>query len=202
MTEFAVGLFCSVLFLGLSFAINRRLRHGPLAFDPYRALLMASAVFALAVPLEALVDGFYATARGQLLWRYDILPRHGGSVSALGALIWPAYGLHLYWLLQVLEQRLPEGWRGRLLQALIIGLDAPLFFEVTGNLLFLAITGRYYAYYLPGELWHLTSWQVVPIYMLCLFLGLTILQRLLAMRPRALLPPGLYLAGLGFVWLG
>ena len=125
-----------------------------------------------------------------------MLPRHQGDVSGLGPLIWPAYGLHLY----LTEQSLRH--RGRTVMALLNGLDAPLLFEVGGNLLFLAILGEFYAYYLPGDLGHLTSLQVVPIYMLSILIGYRILDALRARAGGWWWPLGLYALGLVVVYTG
>jgi len=73
---------------------------------------------------------------------------------------------------------------------------------VTGNLIFLAIAGQYYAYYLPGDLLHLTSLQAVPVYAVCVYLGLHVLDRIETLPRYRWLPPGLFATGMVFLFAG
>lgn len=176
---FLVGVLCALIFLCFSGLLNRRLMRGPFRVEPLEIALYAAAVFLVAVISEILVNSAYETLFGRKLWEYRVLPLYDGDISLLSFIIWPVYGVHLYFFRQVLAQRLaPQRNRDRM-HALIIGLDAPLFYEVCGNLLFILMLGEYYAYYLPGELFHLTSVQVIPVYMLFIYVGLKLLGWLL-----------------------
>jgi len=196
------GIVCAATMLGVSYALNRWLAGRPLVIDVYPMLLYGSAVFCLAIIMEVVVNTAYTLLVGEKLWAYHVYPRHDRNVSLLAPLIWFAYGIHLYFADQGLSRRLPAGFKGDRARALITGLDAPLVFEVTGNLVFLALLGDYYAYYLPDDLWHLTSLRVIPLYMLSIYIGLRIL-RWCAARPRHWgLPLGFYGAGLLFLFSG
>jgi hypothetical protein len=196
------GLVFAVFLVTFSWTVNRWLCGGELRCDRYLLTLTASAVFLLAVVLESLVNPAYETLFGHKLWEYRVLPLHDANVSALGAALWFAYGIHLYFTLQSLRLRLPEKLKGRPGRALVIGFEAPLFAEVTGNLIFLAIAGQYYAYYLPGDLLHLTSLQAVPVYAACVYLGLHILDRIEALPRRRWIPTGLLSAGVIVLFAG
>jgi len=196
------GLVFAVFLVSFSWMVNRWLCGGELRCDRYLMALTASAVFLLAILLESLVNPAYETLFGHKLWEYRVLPLHDANVSALSVALWSAYGVHLYFTLQSLRLRLPEKLKGRHGRALVIGFEAPLFAEVTGNLIFLAIAGQYYAYYLPGDLLHLTSLQAVPVYAVCVYLGLHVLDRIETLPRYRWLPPGLFAAGIVFLYAG
>jgi hypothetical protein len=196
------GIVFSLLLVTISYSINRRLLGKQLVVDGYQLALTASCVVVLALVGESLINPLYTALFGQKLWVYRILPLHDGSVSALGVLVWAAYGIHLYFTRQTLINKLPHGLNNTAGIAIIIGFEAPLICEVLGNLLFLQLLGEYYAYYLPGDVFHLTSLQVVPIYMLCLFIGLTILGALESLPRKLVLPPALFSAGVVYLVAG
>lgn len=177
-----IGIVCALIFLGFSFALNRWLRRDAFIIDIGHIALYAATVFMVAVVSEVIVNSTYENLVGHKLWQYRILPLYEGDISLLSFIIWPIYGVHLYFFRQVLNQRLTGHRDSDLLYAVIIGLDAPLFYEVCGNLLFLGLLNEYYAYYIPGELFHLTSIQVVPVYMVFIYLGLKLLGWLLSAR--------------------
>ena len=189
----------SMALIATSFAVNRRLCRNHLQIDWYRLALTASAVLLLATIAEALVDPLYAAVRGRALWEYRAYPLYHSHVSALAMLVWSAYGVHLYFTRQSLEQRLPQRWNNIYGKAFVIGFEAPFVFEVSGNLIFLLLSRTYYAYYLPADVWHLTSVQVIPIYMVCAFTGLMALH-VLERLPRRVEVPALCFAG-GVVFL-
>jgi hypothetical protein len=190
----AAVLFATVLVLA-SFAFNRWLLGGELLVDRYRLALTASAVLLLAVLAEASINPLFELWLGGKLWEYRVLPLHNANVSALGLVVWTAYGVHLYFTRQSLERRLRGRWKGTCGKSLIIGLEAPFLFEVSGNLVFLTVMHNYYAYYLPADLHHLTSWRVVPVYMVCVFCGLVILGAIERLPRTPLLPGALFAGG-------
>ena len=198
----AASLMFVVFLVTFSWNINQWLCGGELRCDRYLLALTASAVFLLAVVLEAVFNPAYEILFGHKLWEYRVLPLHDANVSALGAALWFAYGIHLYFTLQSLRRRLPEKLNGHHGKALVIGFEAPLFAEVTGNLVFLAIAGQYYAYYLPGDLLHLTSFQAILVYAVCVYLGLHALDHLERLPRRKEIPIGLFAAGIAFLLTG
>lgn len=196
------GIVFSALLVTISYRINRFLLGDKLVVDGYRMALSASCVVLLALLGESLVNPLYTVWAGEKLWVYRILPLHDGNVSALGVMIWAAYGIHLYFTRQTLLRKLPNRLKNNAGMAFIIGFEAPFICEVLGNLLFLQLLGEYYAYYLPGDVFHLTSFRVVPIYMLCLFVGLFILGKLENLPRKMVLPPALLSAGLAYLATG
>ena len=191
---------CALIFV--SYRVNRRLAGDSFSVDAYRVALTASAVLLLAILAESLVNPLYEYSTGAKLWEYRVLPLHDRNVSALAVVMWTAYGIHLYFMLQSLEKRLPARWNNRCGKAFVIGFEAPLFAEVSGNLVFLALADQYYAYYLPADVGHLTSFQVVPIYMLCIFIGLGVLRALERLPRRVELPSALFAGGIAWLLLG
>ena len=201
LAEIGTGLLCALLFISVSWLVNRRLAGDGFHIDSYRLILYAVTVFSLAILAEVTVNSLYRFFLGEDLWQYHILPVHGQDVSLLAPLLWPAYGVHLYFIEQTWRKRLPAPLRNTRGHALLHGLDAPLVFEVSGNLIFLLLTGSYYAYYLPGDLFHLTSLRVVPLYMVCIFFGLLLLRRLEQGPRRWRIPAAIFSLGMGFLLL-
>lgn len=178
MQIWAAGLLFAVVFPGVSFLLNRRVCGGHLNTDVRQIALLAALTFLAAILCEATVNPLYMHFVGEKLWEYRLLPLHDSNVSALAALIWSSYGVHLYFLNQSLDRRLAPGPRRLFAKAGLIGAEAPLLWEISGNGIFLLLLDEYYAYYLPGDLGHLTSLRVVPIYMLCVLFGLLVHEHL------------------------
>ena len=196
------GLLFSIALIVFSYTFNRWLSGDRLKVDPYRIALTASAVLLLATLAESLVNPLYEWLQGRKLWEYRIFPLHDRNVSALAVVLWSAYGVHLYFTRQSLALKLPGRWNNPFGKSLILGFEAPLLVEVTGNLTFLLLANSYYAYYHPHDVSHLTSLQVVPIYMICIFAGLNVLRALERLPRHAVLPATLFSAGVGWLLAG
>lgn len=196
------ALAFALLFPGLSYVLNRRYCRGGLATDLPGIALLASLVFALAILCEASINPLYTQLYDEKLWVYRLLPLHDGNVSALAVLVWVAYGVHLYFLNQTLDSRLPAGARRNLYKAALIGVEAPLLWEVLGNGFFLLLVGEFYAYYNPGELFHLTSLRVVPIYILCIYIGLLVYDRVRHLAHDRRIAAAFFAIGLAFLASG
>lgn len=198
----AAGLLFAVLFPGVSFLFNRRLCGGRFNMDAHQIALLAALTFLAAILCEATVNPLYTRIFGEKLWEYRLLPLHDRNVSMLAVMIWSSYGAHLYFLNQTLDRLFEPGSRRLLYKAGVIGMEAPLLWEVSGNGFFLLLLGEYYAYYLPGEVWHLTSLRVVPIYMLCVLLGLLLHERLRRHAQDWRIAGGCFAAGVAFLLAG
>ena len=61
---------------------------------------------------------------------------------------------------------------------------------------------NYYAYYLPTDVDHLTSFRVVPVYVLCIYFGLGILSVLERLPRSVVLPPALFAGGIAYLFAG
>lgn len=184
-----------LLYLLAALAAGRWLRA-----DPYELLLCMATAFLVAIVCEVGLGRTYQWLVGVPLWQYRVWPIHAGFTSALNFIIWPVYGYYWYFLHQVLQARRVE-IRRPWLKGLAAGLDGPLL-EILANGFFLLFYGTFYFYYLPGDLHHYTSVQVVPLYMV---MGICLAQviEFLRSRPRRWHYPVLfYLAGLGFVAAG
>jgi len=202
LMEIAAGIIFGTALVLTSLCINRLILGSKLRIDFYGLALTASSVLLLAVIGESLINPLYELWFGSKLWEYRILPLHDQNVSALGLIVWTAYGIHLYFAKQTLEAKLPPRWNTPFGIAFIIGFEAPFVFEILGNLIFLRLLGDYYAYYLPSDVYHLTSFQVIPIYMLCVYIGLLILDYLTRQPRRITLPPAIFGAGIVYVLAG
>ena len=194
------GSCFALLFPFLSYVINRRLCRGALATDIQGIALLASLVFVAAVLCEASINPIYERFFEDKLWEYRLFPLHDGNVSALALLVWTSYGVHLYFLNQSLNGwNIADAYRN-LFKAVIIGVEAPLIWEVTGNGFFLLLLDEYYAYYLPGDVFHLTSLRVIPVYIVCVYMGLYIYDRLRPYAQNTWLTAGIF--SIGIIFLG
>lgn len=168
--------------------------------DVYQLALFMSVAFLVAIVCEVCLGKLYQLATGRPLWQYRVWPIHDGYTSALNFIIWPVYGYYLYFLHQVLGAR-RIAIRPRWLQGVASGVDGPLL-EILANGFFLLFYGTFYFYYLPGDLRHYTSIQVMPLYMVMGIILTVLLEYLRARPPRWHYPVVFYLAGVGFVLAG
>lgn len=194
------GLSGALVGISLIYLLAALLARRWLRADPYELLLCMATAFLVAIVCEVALGRAYRLLVGAPLWQYRVWPIHAGYTSALNFIIWPVYGYYWYFLHQVLQVhrvRITRPW----LKGLAAGLDGPLL-EILANGFFLLFYGTFYFYYLPGDLRHFTSIQVVPLYMVmgvCLSLVIDFLKG----RPRRWhYPAGFYLAGLAFVAAG
>jgi len=109
---------------------------------------------------EVFVGSVYHALFGHALWLYRVAPVHLGYTSYYAPFIWGALGFHIYLLHNYLKARNVEA---TLHLALIFSLETILL-EILGNGSFKLFFGHYLFYYLPGDLWHLTSLQTLPFY--------------------------------------
>lgn len=193
---FSGALFGIILFYLLASLLTRQW----LRLDPYQLLLFMSVAFLVAIVCEVALGKLYHLVMGRPLWQYRVWPTHEGYTSVLNFMIWPVYGYYWYLLTRVLHARrvhIRRTW----LKGLASGFDGPLL-EILANGFFLLFYGTFYFYYLPGDLRHFTSIQVVPLYMImgvCLALVIEYMQ---ARPPRWHYPAGFYFSGVGFVLVG
>ncbi len=124
------------------------------------ALLYVTSVMLIGVFGEVLLDSLYRAAFGAPLWLYHVLPIHDGYTSYYSLVLWGMYGFYLYLLHDGLQNR---RIRSNSLLAALISIEA-IVLELLINSSHLAIFKRYIFYYLPGGLWHLSAFQVIPFY--------------------------------------
>lgn len=134
------------------------------------ALVYVTSVAMIGVYGEVFLDTLYNHFVGHPLWRYNLLPLYGGFTSAYAPVVWGMYGFHVY----LLHDTLGGKWaitRTRHL-ALIISLEA-LILEALLTISAKPVFGTFLYYYLPADLWHVTSIQNMPFYFAC---GVVIVQ--------------------------
>ena len=119
---------------------------------------------------EIFLDTFYNHAVGHQLWRYNILPVQHGYTSKFAVGSWGIIGIYLY----LMHDNLANKWtitKTRYL-SLIFSVEA-LVIEALFTLSAKIFLGSYVYYYLPGDLWHVSSFQNIPFYFIC---GVIIVQ--------------------------
>lgn len=168
--------------------------------DAYPLLLSMAVAFLVAIVCEVYLGKLYFLLTGERLWQYRVWPIHDGYTSGLNLIIWPVYGYYVYFFHHVLQQK-SITIRPHWLKGLLSGLDGPLL-EILANGFFLLFYGTFYFYYLPGDMRHFTSIQVVPLYMVMGVILTLLLETLLQRPQRWLYPAAFYLAGVGFVLAG
>ena len=142
--------------------------------SPRLVLLYFTTVALVGLFGEIFLDSVYNFFVGHPLWRYDILPIQHGYTSSYAIVTWGLYGFHLCLLHDTLATR----WsitRTRNL-ALIFSVEA-LVLEAAITLSARVAFGRFLYYYLPADLWHVSSLQNIPFYFICGFVILKTLKR-------------------------
>ncbi|HVU75264.1 MAG TPA: hypothetical protein VHD38_00260 [Candidatus Paceibacterota bacterium] len=154
-------VYFSLLWIIALYFVNSLFAQKLKRIDARQAAAYISSVMLLGVFGEVLMDSFYALLFGRPLWVYHLLPIHYAYTSYYSLFIWGMYGFHLYLLHDTLhgriERTLPLAW--------LICAEA-LLLEIVFNATSLLVFGQYIFYYLPQDLWHLTSIQVIPVYLL------------------------------------
>ncbi|MGB5473904.1 MAG: hypothetical protein WBQ78_10555 [Gammaproteobacteria bacterium] len=185
-----------VLFYLLGSLLARRW----IRIDAYQLALSMAVAFLVAIVCEVYLGKLYYLVTGRPLWQYRVWPIHDGYTSALNLIVWPVYGYYVYFLHQVLQTRRID-IRPRWLKGIASGFDGPLL-EILANGFFLLFYGTFYFYYLPGDLRHYTSVQVMPLYMIMGVILTLLLEYLQQYPPRWHYPAVFYIAGVGFVLAG
>ena len=129
------------------------------------ALLYVTTVAMIGTFGELFWDALYDHAFGKPLWEYYIYPIHGAHTSTFAAVLWGFYGFHLYLLFDTLKKRWPRSLR---YLPWIFALEA-LMIEALVSLTFLAAFDRWIYFYLPGDLWHVSTIQNFPLYIMAGF---------------------------------
>jgi hypothetical protein len=106
------------------------------------------------------------------LWEYKLFPIHNAYTSYYSIFIWSTYGFYLYLLHDNLKS---NNYPVRTL-AVIVSIEA-IILEFLFNLSHLFIFKDYIFYYLPSDIWHLTSIQAIPFYFLAGFVIIKSIKR-------------------------
>jgi hypothetical protein len=194
------GLSGALVGVVLFYLLGSLLTRQWIRIDTYRLVLSMAVAFLVAVVCEVYLGKLYFLLTGERLWQYRVWPIHDGYTSMLYFIIWPVYGYYLYFLQQVLQQNAIT-IRPQWLKGLLSGIDGPLL-EILANGFFLLFYGTFYFYYLPDDMRHYTSVQVVPLYMVMGVILTVLLEALLRKPPHWHYPAGFYLAAVAFVLAG
>jgi hypothetical protein len=182
---FAVG--CGTIIYVINCLVAGRVKK----IDPRQAALYMSTVALIGLFGEIFLDTTYNWIVGRPLWYYNILPIQGGYTSSYAIVAWGLYGLHIY----LLHGSLADKWSITCTKhlALIFCVEA-LILEAMLTIGAKVFLGQYMYYYLPGDLWHVTSIQNLPFYLIC---GVVILKTLKRFRtdPRFFTLMSLFLIG-------
>ena len=152
------ALFWIVIVYGFSSLVARKFKKINLKV----ALLYMATLAMLGVFGEVLIGSVYKYFFGHPFWLYTVLPVHHGYTSKYALFLWGIYGFCMYLL--------HDHTRGRNIKLTkylpLMFMASAIIFEALVNLTFLVFFGKYIFYYFPSDLWHLTSVQVLPFYLL------------------------------------
>ena len=158
--------FYSLTWLVIIYIFNCVLANKIIKPEPMVLLLYSSCVALLGIYGEVLVGTVYESLFGIKLWEYRLLPIHDAYTSVYSLFVWSFYGFHLYLLHSSLNEKKE---RSATFLALLLGVEA-MILEVLFNVSYLFITGAYIFYYFPNDIFHLTSVQALPIYIVAGYL--------------------------------
>src|ERR1700683_1503377 len=170
----AVLIIFALSWLGVIYVLNC-----VIAGEFKRVELKLAVMYFLALALvglfgEIFLDSVYNYVVGHPLWYYRILPIMGGYTSSFAIVTWGLYGFHLY----LLHGSLGARWsiyRTRHL-VLLFSFEA-LVMEAAVTLSAKVFLGRYLYYYVPSDLWHVSSLQNIPFYFICGLVTIATLKR-------------------------
>lgn len=112
---------------------------------------------------EVAVNSFCRAAFDSSLWIYLVTPVHQGDTSIFAFFQWSLYGYHLYFVqkkIQSLKVKHEE-----YIFALVISVEA-LLLEIFVNISSTFFLNTFIFYYIPGDMGHMTTVFVFPVYIL------------------------------------
>ena len=171
-----------------------------LSFDARTVWLYMGCAFPVCVLGEVSIGHLHAALFGTQLWQYRIAPTHDGYTSLYNFAIWPLFGWHVYLSEKALALWNPRPALRRSALFLKHASGGPLL-EIVANLAVLLVMGRYYFYYFPDDLWHLTSVQVVPYYAVPSFLFSCLIAGIREIRHKITVGSAAYAAGLVYLFM-
>lgn len=198
MTFLLKGLGGFVFGFALIYGLWRLAVRRPLPLDARTIWLYMGLAFPACVAGEVLIGQLHHALFDTRLWQYRVAPVHDGYTSLYNFAIWPLYGWHVYLGEQALALWNPRAGVRKAVVLLKHASAGPLL-EIIANLGMLLITGRYYFYYFPGDLGHLTSMQVVPYYAVLSLLFSCFIARVRPVRQKVALGCIGYLTGLAYL---
>lgn len=159
MMAFELIIFAAAWVIGL-YLLNSLLARQFIKLSLKPLLFYVSNLAMLGVYGETIFGNVYHYVFGHSLWRYTVLPIHHGYTSQYALVLWGAYGFHLYLMHDTVVKRHAKATR---YLPYIFCLEA-IVIEAAVNITFRLSFGHYLFYFLPSDLWHLTSVQTLPVY--------------------------------------
>jgi hypothetical protein len=166
LTLFALG------WIGIVYLFNCWLAKLWIKLKLKDVLLYVTTMGALGILGEIIFDTSYNFIFGHPLWQYRLMPIHSAYTSSFSLYLWGTVGFYLYLLHGTLRKR---GASSPYRLATIFCIEA-ITLEVLVNVTYLTFFGNYIFYYLPGDLWHITSLQTLPLYLVAGFISVIILE--------------------------
>ena len=136
-------------------------------------LLHIVGLSALGLVGETAIDFTYNAVFHSPLWQYHVYPIHHAYTSLYAIALWGVAGANLYFIREILRSKKVTSIHR---QALIITIESWVF-ETVINVAFWLVFGDYIFYYLPSDLGHFTSIQVLPLYWLVSYIVLAVFHR-------------------------
>lgn len=165
---FPIAWLLTILAMGMLFPKRNR--------TSGKILLIYISFMAMIGPIgEVFVGTIYPTLFEHPLWHYQIMPIHNGYTSYYAPVIWGISGAFLFCIREVAGLVKPRSH----CKLALIAMSETILLEVALNLTFLLMSGGLMFYYLPADLWHVTSLQTLPFYFV---LGLITSSTLKRMR--------------------
>ena len=155
-------LLFSTIWCFAIYAFNSLLARQWIQLKPRQMLTYIFTMMSLGLFGEVVYGLLYNHFLGMPLWQYHLLPIHDAYTSIYSMYLWGMVGFHLYLLHGTLEAR---GISNTHKLAAIFCIEA-IILEALVNITYMAIFDDYIYYYLPGDLWHITSLQTLPLYLL------------------------------------
>lgn len=148
------------------FFLQKTLLNYPIEDSSFHIFLYSGLIFLGAPIAETIYNSLHFLIHNKQLWQYQLYPINNGDTSWLASIIWPIYGLNMYFIFKKISSFHYNRYIKYILSGLIIGIEGPIW-EIIVNAIFLIFFKTYVFYYLPSDLWHLSSVQAIPVYATC-----------------------------------
>ncbi|MGZ5052140.1 MAG: hypothetical protein ACXWF8_13810 [Methylobacter sp.] len=129
--------------------------------DNKQVYMYAGTLALIGTMSEVAVNHFCRAAFNTSLWTYLVTPVHNGDTSIFAFFQWSLYGYHLYFVRKKI-QSLNVKYEDYLF-IFVLSVEA-LLLEVFVNVSSQFFLNTFIFYYLPGDMGHLTTVFVLPVY--------------------------------------
>ena len=175
---YALFLYTILWVIGI-YAINCLIAREIKRFNLTQGVLHFLALAMIGLLGETFVGTLYHRLFHKALWQYTLYPIHHAYTSKYSIFVWGFYGIHLYLLHGTLRRKKITATYHL---SLLFCAEA-IFLEAAVNITYKLCFGNYIFYYYPTDLWHFTSVQTLPAYLIAGY-GIVKLLRRFELRPR------------------